>query len=94
MTLIDELTSTEEGRREWQKESATVDATEAICSLMESQAKAGEWVANKIGVSKRTFTRMLSGDGNITIRQLADIFAVLGAELKIVATNFNDQSQS
>lgn len=83
--LKDELTSTKDGLMEWNREASTVDVTELICSLIEKKRRTWAWVANSIGVSERRFTAMMSGDTNINIRQLADIFTVLDATIKITA---------
>ena len=69
--------------------TVTVDRTVAaipigvrIRSLLEELGKSPAWLADRVGVSRSTVTRILKGDRNPTAQTLQEMSPVLGVELE------------
>ncbi|PTT69105.1 hypothetical protein DBR22_04795 [Arthrobacter sp. HMWF013] len=63
------------------EESAMVDAGELIAEAMENAGLSRADLARKLGVPRSEITARLSGERNITVRNLAKTLHVLGAKL-------------
>ena len=81
---IDDLRSNPEGRRLLERERVWVEATEALCKLMESQGVTSVELARRLEVSPARVSHLLSGTRNLTLASLADAFQSLGRSLHIV----------
>jgi len=65
------------------EESAMVDAAELIAEAMEEAGLSRSDLARKLGVPRSEITARLSGERNITVRNLAKTLHVLGAKLAL-----------
>jgi transcriptional regulator with XRE-family HTH domain len=78
-TLSQEITTTEEGRRLLNQESAILEVTELICEHLEEENVSRRELADRLGKTKGYITQLLDGRANMTIRTIADVFTALGA---------------
>jgi hypothetical protein len=77
-TFVDEVVSTEEGKRVFNQECAILDVTELICRTMEETDVGRAELAHRLGKTKGYVTQLLDGRANMTIRTIADVFTALG----------------
>jgi transcriptional regulator with XRE-family HTH domain len=67
------------------EEKLILDATELISRLMAEQGISRAELAKKIKRTRGYVTQLLSGDRNMTLRTLAALLHVLGAEVRLTA---------
>lgn len=60
-----------------QQESLIIEATELISSIMKENSVTKAELARKLNKSKAYVTQCLSGERNLTLRTLADLFTAL-----------------
>ncbi len=85
-TVLERLTSTKEGRREFQQEQAILNVTEAICEIMDAKHVTRTALAQRIGKTKGYVTQLLDGRTNMTIRTISDVLTALDADIDVPAT--------
>lgn len=88
-TLVDRLTSTPEGVREFQRERAILEVTELICALMEKRAVNKSELARRLSTSKGYITQLLDGRTNMTLRTVSDVMWALDSSLHVAAADLN-----
>src|SRR5690348_11759657 len=71
--------ATEERRMKFEQEGAILDATEAICRLMNERGVNRAELARRLNTTRGHVTQLLSGEHNLTLRKLSDIFYALGS---------------
>jgi transcriptional regulator with XRE-family HTH domain len=84
-TFVDKLTRTPDDMRLFQQERAILETTEQICALMDEKGLAKSDLARKLGKSKGYITQLLSGQANMTLRTISDVFWALDSNLYISA---------
>ncbi len=67
-----------------------IEATEALCALMEAQKVSRADLARLIDRSPAFLTKILRGSHNFTIATLADLFAELGASVHLELAPLGD----
>ena len=67
------------------QEELILEATELISSIMEASSVSKAALARKMKKSKAFVTQCLSGEQNLTLRTLADIFTALEYQLQLGA---------
>ena len=55
-----------------------------ICEIMDKKNINQKELAGKMGLSQSQISRLLGGDGNLTIKTLAKLFFALGEEIKVL----------
>lgn len=80
---INDVLSTPEGARLYERERVLVDATEAVSELMQRTGVSRKDLAEKLGVTPANVTQILSGTRNLTLGTLSDVFVVLGRSLRV-----------
>ena len=82
-TLAEEYLSRHpDNARLYQQERAIYEVTELIEEALSKSGKSRSELAKLSGRSRGWVTQLLDVDANKTIRTVADVFAVLGSELK------------
>lgn len=84
-TVIDELTSTPEGMRAYQRARTELEVTELIAALMEDRGIDQGGLADLLGVSKRAVKRMMADGQHMTLKKLSDVLLVLGHSVRVEA---------
>ena len=84
------LRATDEGRRHLERERVWIEATEAICELMERQEISKSDLARKLGHSPPYITKLLRGSNNFTLSTLSDVFMALGRSVHITHAPLGD----
>lgn len=79
-TLFDEYVSDPLNMRAFQQERAIFQVTSLIEDTMEREGISRAALAKRLGTQKSRVTELLDGEGNKTVRTIADVFAVLGYE--------------
>lgn len=69
----------------YERERVLVDATEAVCQVMREQNVTRSDLAHRLKVTQANVTQILSGERNLTLGTLSDVFVALGRSL-IVAS--------
>jgi transcriptional regulator with XRE-family HTH domain len=77
-TFVEEVASTEEGKRAFNQECAILELTELICRIMEQTDVSRAELARRLGKTKGYVTQLLDGRANMTLRTIADVFTALG----------------
>jgi hypothetical protein len=80
---INDILSTPEGARTYERERVLIDATEAVSELMERMGVSRKDLATTLEVTPANVTQILSGTRNLTLGTLSDVFVVLGRSLRI-----------
>jgi transcriptional regulator with XRE-family HTH domain len=79
--MSEEITSTEDGMRIWQQERVIFEVTEKICELMDRENVTRAELADRLGKKTRGYiTQLLSGNSNMTLRTVSDVFLALGRQ--------------
>jgi transcriptional regulator with XRE-family HTH domain len=81
-TLVEEYVEAPVHMRLFQQERAIYEVTELLEDAMRQLGITRSELAAKLGKSKGWVTQLLDGEGNKTIRTIADAFAVLGLEYR------------
>lgn len=81
--LVGELTATDEGMRDFQRERITLDISERVCELMLERGISRAELAKRLRVTKGRVTRLLSGNANMTLHTLSDAYFALGRAVEI-----------
>jgi hypothetical protein len=81
-TLVEQYVSDPENMRAFQQELAIYHVTELIEQVMSEVGVSRAELAKLLGRSKAWVTQLLDGEGNKTIRTVADALAVLGREFR------------
>lgn len=68
---------TPENRRLYQEEKLLVDVTELLAEVMDKKKMNRTELARAIGKSKAFVTQVLSGNHNMTLRTVADLFGAM-----------------
>ncbi|MEX0675500.1 MAG: hypothetical protein WD063_00395 [Pirellulales bacterium] len=82
ISLIDRLKSTKEGRHRLLTERAIVRVTKQLEEAMDAKGVSRSELAVLLNRSKGWVTQLLDGENNKTIRTVAYVFAVLGAQFE------------
>ncbi len=80
---LDDIRSTLAGRRLIERERLWIEATEALCRLMESKRVSSAELARRLDVSPARISQLLSGTRNLTLTSLADAFHALGRSMHV-----------
>jgi len=80
---VDRLAQSTTGRRLLEQERVVMEATEALCDLMEQQGVSRSELARRLNISPAYITKMLRGTNNFTLRKLSDAFSALGQSLHV-----------
>ena len=83
MSLSRKITKTKEGMRVWQQERSIFEVTELICEIMDREGITKAKLASRLGKSKSFVTQLLSGQSNMTVRTLSDVFLALGRSFNV-----------
>lgn len=83
---LEQRLSTEEGRREYSRESLIVDTAVALNKVLEQTGLTQKGLAKKLRRTEGFVSQVLSGGGNLTLRTLADFAYGLGCKVDIVLT--------
>lgn len=75
--------SSDETRRDYEKERLVLWATDLIAELMTQKGVSKADLARKLGTSRAHITQMLSGSRNVTLNTLADTAWALGRRVVI-----------
>lgn len=65
------------------QEILTLDVTEKVLELMEKQKISRKEMAKKLSFSPKFFDDIISGQFNIPLRMVSDIFLILGHQVTI-----------
>lgn len=84
-TLVEQYVDDPIHMRLFQQERAIYEVTEVIESVMDERGVTRAQLADKLGKSKSWVTQLLDGEGNKTVRTVADVLAVLGCEFRVFA---------
>lgn len=84
-TMVEKYVEDPEQMRLYQQERAIYEITELIESVMEAKGISRAALAKRLGKSKGWITQLLDGEANKTIRTVADVLAVLGQEIRVLA---------
>jgi transcriptional regulator with XRE-family HTH domain len=79
-TLVEKYVEDAEHMRLFQQERSIYEVTAMLESLLEQQGVNRTELARRLGRTKGWVTQLLDGEGNKTIRTVADVCAVLGQE--------------
>jgi antitoxin component HigA of HigAB toxin-antitoxin module len=82
-TLNEYIESTPE---EFRQEELILETTELICKMMNQNGMSKSELATKLKKSKAHISQCLSGEQNLTLRTLADVFGALGYRMQVGAT--------
>lgn len=80
---IKDVLNAPDGIRLYERERVLIDATEAICDAMQRQGVNRKELADRLEVTQANVTQILSGNRNLTLGLLSDVFVALGRSLKI-----------
>jgi transcriptional regulator with XRE-family HTH domain len=81
-TIVEKYVEDPQQMRAYQQERAIVEVTDLLEVTLEQKGITRSEFAKLLGRTKGWVTQLLDGEGNKTIRTLADAFAVLGLEYK------------
>ena len=84
-SVLEEYISDSENMRAFQQERAIYEVTELIEGAMAESRVTRSQLANLLGRSKGWVTQLLDGQGNKTVRTVADVLAVLSREVHFSA---------
>jgi len=84
-TQFEQLIERPEFHKLYAIEGLVLEASEFIARLMQEKKVTKAELARRLGRSRAYVTQMLSGSTNITVRTLAEVAYVLGAEVKLEA---------
>ncbi len=82
ISLAEKLKGTKEGRCRLLTERAIIRVTEQLEEAMDVRGMSRADLARELGRTKGWVTQLLDGENNKTIRTVAYVFAVLGAEME------------
>lgn len=82
-TLLEQFVSTDARMRRFQQERAISAVTGIIRRAMDEQGLRRTELAARLRKTKGWVTQLLDGEGNKTIRTVADVLAALGLELHV-----------
>jgi DNA-binding phage protein len=82
-TLNEYIESTPE---EFRQEELILEATELISKMMNQNGVSKSELATKLKKSKAHISQCLSGEQNLTLRTLADVFGALGYRMQVGAS--------
>jgi AraC-like DNA-binding protein len=77
-TLTERITSTQQGMRIWQQERLVYEVTERICELLFRNQMSRAELADALGKSPSHVTHILTGNANMTLHTVADLFWACG----------------
>jgi hypothetical protein len=81
-TFVEKFVEDIDNLRVFQQERAIVEVTDLLESALEQSGISRSEFARMLGKSKGWVTQLLDGEGNKTVRTIADAFAVLGLEYR------------
>lgn len=79
-TLVEQFVESPENMRLFQQERTILEITELLEDALSAKGISRAEFAAMLGKSKGWVTQLLDGEGNKTLRTIADAFAVLGFE--------------
>jgi transcriptional regulator with XRE-family HTH domain len=82
-TLVEKLTKTPEGMRDFQREHLILEVTEAIAEAMEEQDIDRSELARRLGKTRGYITQLLAGTANMTLKTVADVFTAMGRYIRV-----------
>ena len=80
-TLLERLTSSDEGMRLFQQAKLELDFTELICGLIEGQNCNREYIAEKMDLTLDEIECLLDGNNDIDLQTASDLAWALGKTL-------------
>jgi transcriptional regulator with XRE-family HTH domain len=86
-TVLQKFVADTEGMNLFQQERLTAEVVQLICKTMQSQGVTQSQLAERLGKTKGRVSQILSGDCNLTLRTVADVFTALQETLRISATD-------
>jgi transcriptional regulator with XRE-family HTH domain len=84
MALLDQIASSPELMKSFQRERLEMEITELICQLMKDQGINRADLANRLGKTRPHVTKLLRDGSNMTVKTISDVFFVLGRSLRVV----------
>lgn len=84
-SIHEEFLERPENRRIYQQESLLVDVTELLAEVMDKKKMNRAELARAIGKSKAFVTQVLSGNHNMTLRTVADLFGAMRCDVIVQA---------
>jgi transcriptional regulator with XRE-family HTH domain len=84
MEILDDISSSPERMKDFQRERLALEITELICQIMEAEGVSRAELATRLGKSRAYVTKLLGGNTNMTIKTLSDVFHALGRSLRVV----------
>lgn len=91
-TYLEQSIVTPEDLKAFQQEWTLIEAAELINSRMKDAKVSRTELAKRIGKTQGYVTQILSGDANMTLRTLSDVFTALGCALTLGCMPINLQS--
>ena len=88
-SLLEEYISDPDNMRRFQQERAIYKVTELLEQAMGLSGVSRTQLARRLGKTKAWVTQLLDGEGNKTVRTIADVLAVLGRELRVASAEIN-----
>ena len=85
-TEVEKFVEKPEAMRLYQQERSIIQVTELACDLMRRSGINRTSLARRLKKTPSFVTQLLSGEANMTIRTISDVFTVLGYELLTYAS--------
>ncbi len=80
-TMVEEFTSTPEGKAAFEQERAILEVTSLIRRILKEENLTKSDLASRMNRSKSYVTQLLDGRANMTVRTIADVMTALGRSL-------------
>jgi transcriptional regulator with XRE-family HTH domain len=81
-TFVEKFVEKTENMRQFQQERAIVEVTELLEDALHDRNITRSQFAEMLGKTKGWVSQLLDGEGNKTVRTVADAFAVLGLQFR------------
>ncbi len=94
MYLADQVKSTPEGRRLYEREGLIFRVTEQIAAAMEERGIKKSELAERMATTRSYITQLLNGSENMTLAKLAEVMFALGLRADITITPLNSEHES
>jgi transcriptional regulator with XRE-family HTH domain len=92
-TVLQQFVANPEGMRLFQQEQLAVEIADLICKTMRKQHVTQSELAQRLQKSKGRVSQILSGDSNLTLRTVADVFTALDKTLCVSAVKMSAESE-
>lgn len=84
-TILEQMTSTPEGMKEFLYEQAKLEIAEMVWVIMDKKGISKKDLSDKMGCSKSYVAQILNGDANFTIKKISELLHALGHSLHFEA---------